>query len=180
MAHYIWVDNFSKTIARTIPTLAKGVYSSMLWTGGALFVNPDPLMDDSVRVDAVGEIIPAMPNSLLDGRRVVQTAVTQILAEGKVYLKNSLVHKYTVNMIPPKIDTKQHPEMKSVIDNPMNTMANVYPDKLIEENIGSNRGLISIFRKMYMDWGMDTGDCHRYKSFNLDENIYWRVLKVFF
>lgn len=180
MAHYIWVDNFSKTVARTIPTLAKGVYTSMLWTGGALFVNPDPFMDDSVRVDAVGEIIPAMPNSLLDGSRVVSAAVTQILAEGKEYLAKSLVHKYTINMIPPKIDTKQHPEMKSIIDNPLNTMANVYPDKLIEENIGSNRGLVSIFRKMYMDWGMDTDDCHRYKSFNLDENIYWRVLKVLF
>ena len=49
----IWMDNFSKTLARQCPSLAKGVYSSCLWTGVAVFSDPElDGMDVTVRRDA--------------------------------------------------------------------------------------------------------------------------------
>jgi hypothetical protein len=176
--HFTWLDNFSKTISRTVPTLAKGVYSSMLWAGVCIFAHPDKSIDDSVRHDAIGDVIPAMPDNLLAGQNTVTRAVYAVLREGVKYLEVSLVHKYSVRHIPPKIDVKVFPELTGVINNPINSLAYVYPSKLIEENVGSNRGLVSIIRSMYEEWKMDTDECKRYKSMNLDENIYWRVLKV--
>jgi len=143
-----------------------------------VFAHPDTTIDDSVRYDAIGEAIPAMPDNLLDGSATVTRAVYLILKEGVKYLDVSLVKKYAVRNVPPKIDVKMFPDMTATINNPVNSLAYVYPAKLIEENIGSNRGLVSIMRSMYEEWGMDTGECKRYKSLNLDENIYWRVLKV--
>lgn len=177
--HFVWIDNFSKTMSRSVPTLSKGVYSSMLWTGVCLFAHPDTTINDSVRLDAIGEVIPAMPDNLLNGRDVVTKGVYGILREGAKYLDVSLVNKYTIRHVPPKIDVKLFPEMTAIVNNPVNTLAYVYPAKLIEENVGSNRGLVSIIRGMYEEWKMDTDECKRYKSLNLDENIYWRVLKVY-
>ena len=49
---------------------------------------------------------------------------------------------------------------------------------LVKENIGSNRGLIAVIRELYVEYGMGSEDCTRYLTLNLDENIFWRVLKV--
>jgi hypothetical protein len=150
----------------------------MLWAGVCVFAHPDKSIDDSVRYDAIGDVIPAMPDNILSGQNTVTRAVYTILREGVKYLDVSLVKKYSVRHIPPKIDVKVFPELTAVINNPVNSLAYVFPHKLIEENVGSNRGLVSIIRAMYEEWDMHTDECKRYKSMNLDENIYWRVLKV--
>jgi hypothetical protein len=53
--------------------------------------------------------------------------------------------------------------------------------ELIKINIGSNEGLLTIMRQLYDDHGMSSDDtCPDYKIINVDENIYWRIIKVRF
>ena len=59
--HVLWVDNFSKFVARSIPSLAASTYSSCLWTGVAAFKCSGSL-DRGVMYSNSGAIIPAMPD----------------------------------------------------------------------------------------------------------------------
>ena len=55
----------------------------------------------------------------------------------------------------------------------------VHPMKLLDKNIGSNPGLVSILKEdIYDKYGMGTDDCETYVNINVDENIFWRILKV--
>lgn len=58
-------------------------------------------------------------------------------------------------------------------------MGLLHPYQIIDKNIGSNIGLLSILRHDFYDpMGMGTDECKRYVCLNLDENIFWRSLKV--
>jgi hypothetical protein len=87
------------------------------------------------------------------------------------------VVRYDVRNIPLKIDTKRFPDMKRTVDS--YGFDNVRPVDLLDINIGSNRGLIAIIRGLYEERKMGLEDqCDRYTTLNVDENIFWRVLKV--
>ena len=61
--HVLWLDNFSKIIARSVPSIRDGVYSQCLWTGVALFTHPNVQIDTSIqKID--NKIVPAMPDTL--------------------------------------------------------------------------------------------------------------------
>lgn len=175
--HYLWIDNFSKTLARSIPTMAKDVYSSNLWTGIAVFGSPSFVGVDNVRY-ANGDVVDAMPKDLFGTADSVTAALKYVHEENKLLFNESMVNRYRITNIPMKVDTKLYPHMKELISHPRNTLANVYPYKLVEHNIGSNIGLINVIRQIYDEYGMGDETCTRYVSLNLDENIYWRVLKV--
>ena len=91
---------------------------------------------------------------------------------------DSLVLKYDVRNIPPKIDTKRFPHLAHVADDPKNTLRNVHPVELTSVNVSSNEGLVSILKDIVNNDGMLNGTCTKYVMLNLDENIYWRALKV--
>ena len=175
----IWCDNFSKTLRRSVPTLAKDVYSSMLWTGIAVFSDSKCAgIDHSVRLDNNNRVIPAMPNTICASRSEVLQGLQFVHDQGRQLLQESLVFRYTVNTVPLQISDEddvrdnQHPSE----DHSMNM---VFPYKMIDKNIGSNIGLVSILREDFYDqYGMDSDDCKNYICWNVDENIFWRTLKV--
>lgn len=179
-ANVLWRDNFSKFVARTIPTQEKGTFSSCLWTGAALFHYNTENLSDRVRYDRHGAVVPAMPENILVCREAVVDGLRSVVAEGHRYYDNSLVARYDVRTVPLKIDGKRFPDMNCTVNHARSKMSIVHPQELIGTNIGSNRGLLSVIRKYYDEYNMAgaQGDCVRYLSLNVDENIFWRVLKV--
>ena len=173
----IWLDNFSKTLARQCPSIAKGVYSSCLWTGMAVFSDPRQAgLDDRVqRVN--GRAIPAMPDRITQHSQQVLDGLRFVHAEGRNYLHRSLVQKFGVNNIPLKImdaSDRAHQHTDAT-----HSMRIVHPMKLLDKNIGSNPGLVSILKEDIHDrYGMGNDECNTYVNLNVDENIFWRILKV--
>lgn len=176
--HGIWIDNFSKNIARAVPTEAKGVYTPALWTGVAVFVGDTHELNDHVRHTPSGDVIHAMPDDLLSHMSVVKDGINHVMSTTPMQYDISIATKYDVRSIPLKIDTTRYPDMARIVDGDHATLKSVLPSHMIQENIGSNRGLIAIIRKLYIDRGMDTDTCDRYLTICADENIFWRILKV--
>jgi hypothetical protein len=176
--HVLWYDNFSKVYRIHAPTTTTGVYHSCLWTGVALHKYKGPPVDMSVHSNADGEVISVMPPDLLADKDVVLNSIQYLMNQGCKYYDKSLVKKHNVNNIPLKamINDPQHKENTANT----NTMEQVFPLRMIKHNIGSNKGLALIIRELYEHNGMDVeGGCSNYVCLNLDENIFWRVLKVF-
>ena len=178
--HFIWVDNFSKFISRSIPTADRGVFSQCLWTGVSIFTLPEGTNDDisdGVKFDMNGNIIPAMPTDILQYRDDVVAAVHHVLTLGTQYLDIAAVTKYDVRNVPLKVDTNRFPNVADDVNS--YKMNNVKSVDLIEDNIGSNRGLISIIDSICQQRNIHgDGQCAQYTTFNVDENIFWRILKV--
>ena len=176
--HVIWIDNFSKILSRSIPSEQKGLYTSALWTGVAAFSGDTADLDDGVRVDGQGDIVPAMPDNLLQYNDAVMNGIRATMRTGQYLYSNSLCEQYDVRTIPPKLDCKRFPELCGIVDDGSSTLSSVHPVDMLPQNIGSNRGFISIIRSFYEHYKMDTDDCKRYLTINADENIFWRILKV--
>lgn len=177
--HVLWVDNFSKCLATAVPDAMHGAYKACLWTGSAVFSCTDESISDTVVHNLDGSVRPAMPDDILDGSQAVGRALHHVLGQGWKLYSTSLVATYDVRTIPLKIDTKVFPELAPTIEDPKNTLFNVYPNGLVDMNIGSNRGLAVVIRQLYEQYGMQPGGgCSRYLTLNADENIHWRTLKV--
>ena len=55
----------------------------------------------------------------------------------------------------------------------------VFPERIMPQNIGSNLGLISLLKaELHDKHGMGTNECENYVNLNVDENIFYRILKV--
>ena len=175
--HILWIDNFSKFMSRSVPSISKDIFASCLWTGVSVYTSNDPDISDKIRYND-GNMIKAMPDNILDNARVVMDTLDYILEQPRNYYDTSLVKQYSVNTIPPKIDPNLYPEVKEDMEKSPHTLDTVKPKELLSENIGSNRGLLTILKKFYDDNGMGDGTCDRYITFNVDENIYFRILKV--
>jgi hypothetical protein len=177
-SHYLWIDNFSKFLRKTTPTVAKDVYATCNWTGVAAFENTDPNVNDHV-VRRQDGVVPAMPNNILQCNSSVRAAIKQLMTEDRNYYDRSVVKRFDVRNVPPKINTKIHVNLRDRIESRTNSMDCVHPVKLIDINIGSNAGLCTIMRQLYDSYDMDNPEgCTRYLNLNVDENIYWRILKV--
>ena len=175
----LWVDNFSKFLSRTVPTLSKDIFSTCLWTGSCMFPTSLPRGTDGVKKDRTGRVAPAMPKDLFTHQDDVIKTVTYMGQHSRDYFNTSFVRKYAVNNIPPKLDVRKFPELKENFNYSTYRVRDLKPKELIEENIGSNRGLLSILRKLYDEHKMDNDECKRYITINADENIYYRILKVY-
>jgi hypothetical protein len=176
-AHFLWIDNYSKYVARNVPNADAALYSSMLWTGSVVFVCRDPNLSDRVVFNEAQQVVPAMPSDVGTHRATVLAGLTDVLAEGYMLFDDSLVKKFNINNIPMKVNVKQFPELSDTVNS--YTVRNVLPEKLIECNIGSNAGLIAIMRDLVDEHKMhQPGECQRYLNLNVDSNIYWRTLKV--
>jgi hypothetical protein len=174
-----WFDNFCKFQSHSIPTLLKNTFSECLWTGVTMNVYVGPPVDTSVQRDIANSVISAMPDSILQEQNGVIQNINLLYPSLTDYLDRSLVHKFDVNSIPLKIDISKFPEEGPKIDTAKNNMTNIYPLRLIKTNIGSNRGLIEILRDYQDEHNMNRhGACTHYRTINVDENIYYRVLKV--
>jgi len=129
-------------------------------------------------MDCNGKIVPAMPKDMFAHKLKVLQSVKYFNEQPRDYYEQSVVAKYTVNTIPPKIDMKEFPEFKEQYTQNAHKLNIVHPKKLIDSNIGSNRGLIAILKKIWEEYKSINGGSARYMTLNVDENIYYRILKV--
>ena len=182
MAHVLWVDNFSKVFRKSIPTSSTGTYNSCLWTGYAAFVVDDDRVKTSILKNHRGQIVQGMPTDPCDAERVSQVidGLQYVHADMRSYYDGSTVKRFDVRNVPPKIDTKRHIDMKHIVEDPKNSTQNVHPLKLFKKNIGSNEGLISVLSDIAATYGLINSTCTDYVILNVDENIYWRIMKVLF
>ena len=166
-------------MARSIPTLSRDVYSSMLWTGMAVFASRETnLFDCTVNLDDNHNVISAMPSNLCAYRNMVTEGLRFVQSQGRSFFLNSLVHQFRVNNVPMKI-TDVDDVARNQHSGGDHSMGLLHPYQIIDKNIGSNIGLVSILRHDFYDpMGMGTEECKRYVCLNLDENIFWRSLKV--
>ena len=179
LPHVAWWDNFSKFRAFSIPTLVKDVFASCLWTGITINEYTGPPVDTSVVYKDGEVVVPAMPATILETRDSVCYNMSQAYDSCSFFFSRSLVKRYGVHSVPLKIDTKEFPDLKDVIESDKNNMTFIHPDKLMKLNIGSNAGLIRILREYQTEHKMHLeGGCAEYKCLNVDENIFWRILKV--
>ena len=176
--HFLWWDNFSKNIARYCPSLHKGVYTSCLWTGSAVFACPDfDTIDHRVKRDEDDNVIPAMPDNLMEHRESVMRGLKQVFGQGRSRYSESLAYKHQVNVVPLKILAEA--DQKNQHGSDGHSMNVVFPEKIMPKNIGSNVGLIALLKEEVHDQhGMGTGECKHYVNMNVDENIFYRILKV--
>jgi hypothetical protein len=175
------MDNFSKFLAREVPTTGNDIYSTCLWTGVAVFAAVDrhnQALNMHIKHLPDGGVHPAMPKNLFTHSHRVVAGLKMILAVSREYYDKSLVLKYDVRSIPLKVNTKVFPRMAATVEHKRNTTAIVYPVKLIDQNIGSNQGLVTLLRQLMVEQGMHDGSCTHYEILNVDENIYWRTMKV--
>ena len=182
MAHVLWVDNFSKVFRKSIPTSSTGTYKSCLWTGYAAFIVDDDRVNTTIITNHRGLPVHGMPSDPCDAERVTEVVagLQYVHADMRSYYDSSTVKRFDVRNVPPKIDTKRHIEMKRSVDDPKNSTQNVHPLKLFKKNIGSNEGLISVLSDIAATYGLINNTCSDYVILNVDENIYWRIMKVLF
>ena len=175
-----WWDNFSKFQARQVPTIKKDIFASCLWTGVTVNEYTGPPVDVSVRTDATGAIIPAMPDDLFAHQALMLKGFDDVYLEGREFFSRSMVKKYDIVNVPLKVDTKRFPNLAATMNSVKNTTKHINPYKLIKHNIGSNLGLVTILREYQDDNKMNLhGTVHKYSTINTDENIFYRGMKVF-
>jgi len=181
LPHIQWWDNFSKFFANNVPTLKKDIFSSCLWTGVTVNEYSGPPVSIEVVYDAEsGNVVPAMPSNILDYKNEVNNSITQYYRSDCSFFLESMVYIYSIHSIPLTIDVKKFPEMKDQITSDKNSTKYIHPSNLVKQNIGSNRGLLSILRKFQEDHKMQYDNvCDNYQTLNVDENIYFRILKVY-
>ena len=175
-----WWDNFSKFCRRSVPTVKKDVFGTCLWTGITVNAYTGPPVNHTVRVDANGAVVPAMPENLFKNRKAVLNGINFMYDEGKEYYGSSMVKKYDIINVPLKVDTKKFPALAATLNSSKNSTKHINPYKLIRHNIGSNLGLVTILREFQDDNKMALhGAVQNYFTINTDENIFYRGLKVF-
>ena len=175
-----WIDNFSKWRSHNVPTVRKDVFSECLWTGITIneYVGPD--VDMSPKFDEHNDVVSAMPNNICECKAAVNSGIAAIYDLGMEYFNESMVNTYTINNIPIKIDVNRYPTLASVMNSTKNTTKHTHPYKLLKLNIGSNEGLLNILRDIQTENKLNDSveTPQRYLVLNLDENIYYRVMKV--
>ena len=175
-AGVIWIDNFSKTLARSVPTMKAGAWTGMLWTGvGVKPCHDDCQVDMSIRQTPAGDV-PAMPTDMFHDLTAYIAWVTSQFTENGLH-DESLCHTFGVKRVPPKIKTTKLPGRRVRVRLTKSTdgLHRLVPLNILQHNIGSNEGLMKVVRAM-MD--IHAEDPSYFFIINADINIYDRLLKV--
>ena len=96
--------------------------------------------------------------------------------EGNRRFHGSICVKYDVRRVPlkPEVDFRKEPELARVLEESRDGMINFCPWSIIDENIGSNRGLLVILK----NFAQERRDEKHLSFVNTDCNIFMRCLKV--
>jgi hypothetical protein len=178
----VWIDNFSKNMARQIPRLGKDVFTSMMWTGLALKLYDGPRLARDL-VEADGQVLPAMPPSHAPEKDdFVSFASACLPAEGAnpvpMRYSQSMVRRLKVNSIPPKADVAQDaaPNVADRLIVSRDGMHRTMPWDLWQHNIGANNGLMDVIKQYLVETDLEASS--KYHVWLVDLNIYSRVYKV--
>ena len=171
--HTIWFDNFSKSYANAMPTLEAGARTGCLWTGQGLhnYVGP--------AIDTRKNTYPGMPASLFAPSMIsrLKSSMQAVDSEKYRYFSRSLCKKYNVNRVPlkPSVSYLDNPRLYEVLSESRDGMVHFHPSAIIDENIGSNRGLMNILR----NFQTERQNSEQLSFMTVDCNIFKRVLKVY-
>ena len=118
-----------------------------------------------------------MPDNLLEHQPSVMRGLQRVFGQGRSRYAESLVYKHQVNLVPLKITSAD--DQKNQHGSEGHSMNVVFPERIMPQNIGSNLGLISLLKaELHDKHGMGTNECENYVNLNVDENIFYRILKV--
>ena len=177
----VWIDNFSKNVARQRPTVSKGVFTSMMWTGIAVKLYDGPALSrDLVYVN--GDLLTAMPpaHAPLEAAFVATALAAMPFEEGRppMRFRDSLVNRYQVCSIPPKVevDKEESPILQQRLSVSRDGLHRTLPLDIWKHNIGSNTGLIDVIQEYVTTTELHDGS--QYHVWLVDVNIYSRVYKV--
>ena len=168
-------------MARQIPRLAKGVFTSMMWTGLAVKLFDGPRISRDL-VEADGQHLQAMPLQHAPERKqfVAETTSGLTFIPGSVPLrhKDSLVHRYKVNSIPPKVDvaSEKDAKLRKRLAVSRDGLHRTMPWDLWKHNIGANAGLMDVIKQYMVEVNLE--ESRQYHVWLVDVNIYSRVYKV--
>ena len=185
-AHTIWLDNFSKLRPMQIANMEAGTYRSMMWTGRAFRCCRH---DVDMAVHAIDQITsPAMPADLFARERSLRVMFANLCQEGMDTCMDhdrSYMQVYNVNAVPLAADLSKvtNPRHAATLRRRQDRLDNMYTDSIQAINIGSNHGLLQILRNHYEEQGLPQHKhnvCQRYNAFNVDVDIFDRILKVSF
>ena len=177
----VWIDNVSKNVARQIPRIGKGVFTSMMWTGLAIKLYDGPaLRRDLVLQDR--RVVPAMPGvhypDFPEFITLAESSVNTWTAAPPLFFQSSMVYRYKVRSVPPKVDVLAEPkaERRLRLRNSRDGLHRTSPWEIWQHNIGSNEGLIDVIRQYMAETNLK--ESPHYHVWLVDVNIYTRVYKV--
>ena len=183
----LWIDNYSKMSRWQIPNLDSGAYKSCLWTGFAVkswtnILDPSDEIDMTVRQSPSLQRVPAMPEKLFDAWPRFVESYKQMESCSDVYrLQNSFVQNWQVNNVPLKPTPETCNERyRTALAQSTDSMDSLFPEKLIDINVGENEGLVKICRNLLKEHQeqCQRNMSERYLVLNVDCNIFDRMLKV--
>ena len=178
--HVVWLDNFSRIYATQIPTEEAKSWRQCLWTGYAALKYNGPEVDLHIHRDEDGKFLSAMPMNLVQMSFVLFDIIADVDKHSSI-LDRSMVQRWRVNNIPlrPVLDEKNHPREAARLARGNDKQNILHPGGLLPENIGSNRGLLTILRNFFKEWNCMNGqDPEVYRILTVDCNIYSRIMKV--
>lgn len=154
----------------------------MMWTGRA-FRKCRLDVDVGVKVLA-GQVVPAMPDDLF-AMEARFTKIFKSLCSSKIkdclQFSSSYMQQYNVSSVPVAFDKSKisNPAHLAAVERAPDRLDNMYTDKIIPLNIGSNVGLMQILRNHYEEEGQHRAAvCQRYSAFTTDVDIFDRIIKV--
>ena len=170
----VWLDNFSKTLARQHPTVERGVYTPMLWTVSAVKTLHASVARSTELVFDDDGVISAMPPTLL-GDHANLTEYLTIRMSSESMFDTALCVAHSIKRVPPKLpdDAWVSQEDRERVADSVDGLTRFHPLEILQHNIGSNEGLMRVIRHMDTILAPD-----RYAVIVVDINIYMRLLKV--
>ena len=174
----IWIDNFSKIVARQTPSVDLGVFSSMLSCGMAVRVYDGQEVSMDLVQNDDGSIVSAMPVDLFPlPEHVLKTFVFADVQLDDLFT-DCLAHIYDVQCVPPKLDPSKVDDeaLRKRMSTSRDGLSRLETNGIIPLNPGSNAGLVKILKHLQTEHGLTSRG--KYFILSADLNIFMRTLKV--
>jgi hypothetical protein len=185
------MDNFSKLYGAGMQGIANQSFAQCLWTGVAIRpvaegVDVDLTLDAQVEGNVMPDGLFKVMNENRHYKRLVVAMYGKTgeeIDDRKLELmKASWCEKYNVCRVPLKPDLGTFGEDSKLEDKmrlSLEGMINFRPIGINEQNIGSNRGLLTLMRQRVDEHDKRVlSGISRLDVFNSDPNIFYRNLKV--
>ena len=151
----------------------------MLWTGRALR-QARVHVDMSLKYQE-DTVIPGTPTDPFEDEMSVKAFYMGVTKESLSQRHaSSLTTLLKLDSVPlkPRHHRLNDPRHVAALKNSHDSLDNFHCDQIMPINIGSNRGLLQILRDHYVAKQQLQEQCTSYTVFNVDVDIYQRIMKV--
>ena len=174
-----WVDNFAKFSKSSLMFLNKDLLRSLLWTAHGVKRLP-AAVDLKIKRDFRDQAVFAMPSIVeLLSRQEHKAFLTMLKEQGKKRLlfETSLAVVGNVVRIPLKgnpADEEEEKHFRASFDG----LSLFHPVDIYPDNITSNAGLLSVFRRLQNLEGFGQPGNGSYSLLSVDVSIYWKLFRL--